>query len=141
MVYFLVGNVSIMKPSNLLSAGLLFYLLFMPLFAFLGDLRIECELSGGVNCVEYGYMQGIATAGMVFGILLSVGGAYKIRTLSKGGKKKSGGLWFAYEGDGEDPSVEYSEDGYWKLIDEEWVPTEKQMSAINSGAVIQEIKP
>ena len=141
MVYFLVGNVSIMKPSNLLSAGLLFYLLFMPLFAFLGDLRIECELSGGGNCVEYGYMQGIATAGMVFGILLSVGGAYKIRTLSKGGKKKSGGLWFAYEGDGEDPSVKYSEDGYWKLIDEEWVPTEKQMSAINSGAVIQEIKP
>jgi hypothetical protein len=140
MVYFLVGNVSSMKPSNILSAGLLFYLLFMPLFAFLGDLRIECELSSGGNCVEYGYMQGIATAGMVFGILLSVGGAYKIRTLSKDGKKKSGGLWFAYEGDGE-PSVKYSEDGYWKLIDEEWVPTEKQISAINSGAVIQEIKP
>ena len=67
-----------MKPSNILSAGLLFYLLFMPLFAFLGDLKIECELSGGGDCIEYGYMQGIATAGMVFGILLSVGGAYKI---------------------------------------------------------------
>jgi hypothetical protein len=130
-----------MKAPNILSAGLLFYLLFMPLFAFLGDLRIECELSGGGDCIEYGYMQGIATAGMVFGILLSVGGAYKIRTLSKGGKKKSSGLWFAYEGDGDDSSVKYSGDGYWKLIDGDWVPTEKQMSAINSGAVVAEIKP
>jgi len=129
-----------MRPSNILSAGLLFYLLFMPLFAFLGDLRIECELSGGGDCIEYAYMQGIATAGMVFGILLSVGGAYKIRTLGKSGKKKSGGLWFAYEGDGEASSVKYSEDGYWKLIDGEWVPTEKQMSAISSGAVVAEIK-
>ena len=113
----------------------------MPLFAFFGDMRIECELSGGGNCVEYGYMQGIATAGMVFGILLSVGGAYKIRNLSKGGKKKSGGLWFAYEGDGEGPSVKYSDDGFWKLVDGEWIPTEKQIAAINSGASVQEIKP
>jgi len=129
-----------MKPSNILSAGLLFYLLFMPLFAFLGDLKIECELSGGGDCIEYGYMQGIATAGMVFGILLSVGGAYKIRTLGKGGKKKSSGLWFAYEGDGDHSSVKYSEDGFWKLIDGEWVPTEKQMSAINSGVAVAEFK-
>ena len=130
-----------MKPSNLLSTGLLFYLLFMPIFAFIGDMRVVCELSDDGNCVEYGYMQGIATAGMVFGILLSVGGAYKIRNLSKGGKKKSGGLWFAYEGDGETPSVKYSEDGYWKLIDGEWVPTEKQLSAINNGVAIDQQKP
>ena len=130
-----------MKPSNLLSTGLLFYLIFMPLFAFFGDMRIECELSDSGNCVEYGYMQGIATAGMVFGILLSVGGAYKIRGLARSGKKKAGGLWFAYEGDGEGPSVKYSDDGYWKLIDGEWVPTEKQLAAINSGAVVQESKP
>jgi len=130
-----------MRPSNLLSTGLLFFLLFMPIFAFIGDMRVVCELSDDRNCVEYGYMQGIATAGMVFGILLSVGGAYKIRNLNKGGKKKSGGLWFAYEGDGETPSVKYSEDGYWKLIDGEWVPTEKQMAAINSGASIAELKP
>lgn len=130
-----------MKPSNLLSTGLLFVLLFMPIFAFIGDMRVVCELSDDGNCVEYGYMQGIATAGMVFGILLSVGGAYKIRNLSKGGKKKSGGLWFAYEGDGETPSVKYSEDGYWKLIDGEWVPTEKQLSAINNGVAIDQQKP
>ena len=130
-----------MKPSNLLSTGLLFYLIFMPLFAFFGDMRIECNLSDGTDCIEYGYMQGIATAGMVFGILLSVGGAYKIRALTRGGKKKSEGLWFAYEGDGETPSVKYSEDGYWKLVDGDWIATEKQLSAINSGAVIQEIKP
>ena len=130
-----------MKPSNLLSTGLLFYLLFMPIFAFIGDMRVVCELSDDGNCVEYGYMQGIATAGMVFGILLSVGGAYKIRNLSKGAKKKSGGLWFAYEGDGETPSVKYSEDGYWKLIDGEWVPTEKQISAINNGVAIDQQKP
>ncbi|MBT3772850.1 MAG: hypothetical protein HOB52_04250 [Euryarchaeota archaeon] len=90
-----------MKPSNILSAGLLFYLLFMPLFAFLGDMRIECELSDSRNCLEYGYMQGIASAGMVFGILLSVGGAYKIKNINRKGKKNSEGLWFAYEGDGE----------------------------------------
>ena len=130
-----------MKASNLLSTGLLFFLLFMPIFAFIGDMRVVCELSDDGNCVEYGYMQGIATAGMVFGILLSVGGAYKIRNLSKGGKKKSGGLWFAYEGDGETPSVKYSEDGYWKLIDGEWFPTEKQLSAINNGVAIDQQKP
>ena len=122
-----------MKPANLLSTGLLFYLIFMPLFAFFGDMRIECNLSDGADCIEYGYMQGIATAGMIFGILLSVGGAYKIRTLARGGKKKSEGLWFAYEGDGETPSVKYH-DGYWKLVDGDWIPTEKQLSAINDGA-------
>ena len=57
------------------------------------------------------------------------------------GKKKSGGLWFAYEGDGEGPSVKYSDDGYWKLVDGDWIPTEKQLSAINDGAVVEEIKP
>ena len=113
----------------------------MPIFAFIGDMRVVCELSDDGNCVEYGYMQGIATAGMVFGILLSVGGAYKIRNNSRGSKKKSGGLWFAYEGDGETPSVKYSEDGYWKLIDGEWIPTEKQLSAINKGVAIDQQKP
>ena len=130
-----------MKPANLLSTGFLFYLIFMPLFAFFGDMRIECNLSDGAECIEYGYMQGIATAGMIFGILLSVGGAYKIRTLARSGKKKSGGLWFAYEGDGEEPSVKYSDDGYWKLVDGDWIPTEKQLSAINEGAIVEEIKP
>ena len=112
----------------------------MPLFAFFGDMRIDCELSDGGNCVEYGDMQGVATAGMIFGILLSVGGAYKIRTQSKG-KNNSEGLYFAYEGDGEKSFVKYSDDGYWKLIDGEWIPTEKQITAINRGAAIQEVKP
>ena len=129
-----------MKASNILSTGLLFYLIFMPLFAFFGDMRIDCELSDGGNCVEYGYMQGVATAGMIFGILLSVGGAYKIRTQSKG-KNNSEGLYFAYEGDGEKSFVKYSDEGYWKLIDGEWIPTEKQITAINRGAAIQEVKP
>ena len=92
-----------MKPSNLLSTGLLFYLIFMPLFAFFGDMRIECELSDGGNCVEYGYMQGIATAGMVFGILLSVGGAYKIRGLVRSGKRKLEGFGLRMKAMAKDP--------------------------------------
>ena len=91
-----------MRPTNILATGLLFFLIFMPVFSFTGDLRIECEVtSGSSTCVEYGYMQGIAAAGMMFGILLSVGGAYKIRAsvTSKPGAKS--GLWYAYEGNGE----------------------------------------
>jgi len=30
---------------------------------------------------------------------------------------------------------EISEDGYWQSIDGEWVPTEKQLEAINNGAI------
>jgi hypothetical protein len=84
-----------MKASNILATGLLFFLLFMPAFAFTGDLRIECELSNSGGCIEYGYMQGIATAGMMFGIILSVGGAYKIRGLAAKNSKSNEGLWFA----------------------------------------------
>ena len=48
------------------------------------------------------------------------------------------GLYFAYEDtNGEKPFVKYSDDGYWKLIDGEWIPfTEKQITAINRGAAI-----
>lgn len=91
-----------MRPTNILATGLLFFLIFMPVFSFTGDLRVECEVtSGSSSCIEYGYMQGIASAGMMFGILLSVGGAYKIRvSIPKTSGTKSG-LWYAYEGDGE----------------------------------------
>lgn len=78
----------------------------MPIFAFVGDMRIECVLSDAGNCVEYGYMQGIAAAGMVFGILLSVGGAYKIKGSNRKNRKNSEGLWFAYEGDGSQTTIE-----------------------------------
>ena len=90
-----------MHPAKILATGLLFYLLFMPVFAFTGDLRVECDVGGNSDCEEYGYMQGIAAAGMLFGIMLSVGGAYKIRGLSSKKKGSPGGLWFAYEGQGE----------------------------------------
>ena len=83
----------------------------------------------------------LLSTGLLFYLILSVGGAYKIRTLARGGKRKSEGLWFAYEGDGEGPSVKYSDDGYWKLVDGDWIPTEKQLSAINDGAVVEEIRP
>jgi hypothetical protein len=91
----------IMNPAKILATGLLFYLLFMPVFAFTGDLRVECDVVGNSDCQEYGYMQGIAAAGMLFGIMLSVGGAYKIRGWSSKKKGSPGGLWFAYEGQGE----------------------------------------
>ena len=97
----LLKNTRTMHPAKILATGLLFYLLFMPVFAFTGDLRVECDVGGNSDCQEYGYMQGIAAAGMLFGIMLSVGGAYKIRGLSSKKKGSPGGLWFAYEGQGE----------------------------------------
>ena len=97
----LLKNMRTMHPAKILATGLLFYLLFMPVFAFTGDLRVECDVEDSSDCQEYGYMQGIAAAGMLFGIMLSVGGAYKIRGSSSRKKGSPGGLWFAYEGQGE----------------------------------------
>ena len=97
----LLENTTTMHPAKILATGLLFYLLFMPVFAYTGDLRVECNVEDNSDCQEYGYMQGIAAAGMLFGIMLSVGGAYKMRGLSSKKKGSPGGLWFAYEGQGE----------------------------------------
>ena len=36
--------------------------------------------------------------------------------------------------------LQYSEDGFWKLVDGDWIPTEKQLSAINDGAIPHEIE-
>ena len=42
-------------------------------------------------------------------------------------------------GEGEIVSMdEISEDGYWQSIDGEWVPTEKQLEAINNGAILHD---
>ena len=129
------GYESSMKPSKH-SFHRFTFLTFHAYFCFFRRHESSLELSDGGNCVEYGYMQGIATAGMVFGILLSVGGAYKIRNLSKDGKETGG----SQDGDGETPSVKYSEDGYWKLIEESGFLLKKQMSATNSGSHIPETK-
>ena len=71
-----------MKPAQILATGLLFFLLFIPLFAFIGDIRILCEINDTGNCTEYALMQGISAAGLVLGLLLSVGGAYKLRRIA-----------------------------------------------------------
>ena len=34
--------------------------------------------------------------------------------------------------------TEISEDGFWQLVDEEWIPTQKQLDAIDSGAIPHE---
>ena len=111
-----------MKPAKILATGLLFFLIFMPVFSFTGDLRIECEVtSSSNNCNEYGYMQGIAGAGMMFGILLSVGGSYKLRGNNSGRKGSDSGLWYAYEGDGKTNRPE--ENNYSDVKDDISVPS------------------
>ena len=73
-----------MKPGQILATGLLFFLLFMPLFALIGDMRVQCEFNVENDCSDYTNMQGLIGAGLFFGLMLSVGGAYKMRNLSKG---------------------------------------------------------
>ena len=34
--------------------------------------------------------------------------------------------------------AEISEDGFWQLVNEEWIPTQKQLDAIDSGAIPHE---
>lgn len=74
-----------MKPGQILATGLLFFLLFMPLFSFIGDMRVMCEFENVNSCSEYSIMQGVIGAGLFFGLMLSVGGAYKMRHIVKGG--------------------------------------------------------
>ena len=70
------------RSSLILATGLLFFILFMPLFSFVSDLSLKCEIQDNYNCGDYVLMQGIATSGMIFGLLLSVGGAYQSRIKS-----------------------------------------------------------
>ena len=78
-----------MKPAQILAVGLLFFLLFMPAFTIVGDLRVECELSEQTDCGEWEIAQGITGVGLLFGFMLSVGGAYKMRIYTSGGKKRN----------------------------------------------------
>ena len=77
-----------MKPAQILAVGLLFFLLFMPAFTVVGDLRIECELSEQTDCREWEIAQSITGVGLLFGFMLSVGGAYKMRIYTSGSKKR-----------------------------------------------------
>ena len=79
---------STMKPAQVLATGLLFFLLFMPVFTIMGDLRVECELSEQTDCSEWEQVQGITGVGLFFGFILSVGGAYKMRIYATSGKKR-----------------------------------------------------
>jgi hypothetical protein len=95
-----------MKPGQILSTGLLFFLLFMPLFAIIGDLRLKCEIVDKAGCGDYVLMQGLISSGLLFGLILSVGGAYKMRTLALANKVEFGkGLWFAHEGNLDDSDL------------------------------------
>jgi hypothetical protein len=82
-----------MKPGQILATGLLFFLLFMPLFALIGDMRVMCEFNVENDCSDYTNMQGLIGAGLLFGLMLSVGGAYKMRNLSKGSKSPTFGKY------------------------------------------------
>ena len=82
-----------MKPGQILATGLLFFLLFMPLFALIGDMRVQCEFNVENDCSDYINMQGVIGAGLLFGLILSVGGAYKMRNLSKGSKSPTFGKY------------------------------------------------
>jgi len=70
------------RSSLLLATGLLFFILFMPLFSLVGDLSIKCEIRDNYDCGDYVLMQGVAAGGLVLGLLLSVGGAYQSRIKS-----------------------------------------------------------
>ena len=82
-----------MKPGQILATGLLFFLLFMPLFTLIGDMRVQCEFNVENDCSDYINMQGVIGAGLLFGLILSVGGAYKMRNLSKGSKSPALGKY------------------------------------------------
>ena len=82
-----------MKPGQILATGLLFFLLFMPLFTLIGDMRVQCEFNVENDCSDYINMQGVIGAGLLFGLILSVGGAYRMRNLSKGSKSPALGKY------------------------------------------------
>jgi hypothetical protein len=70
------------RSSLLLATGLLFFSLFMPLFSFVGDMSIKCEIRDSYDCGDYVLMQGVAAGGLGLGLMLSVGGAYQSRIKS-----------------------------------------------------------
>ena len=131
-----------MKPAQILATGLLFFLLFMPVFTYVGDMRVECEMSTVIDCSDLGNTQAIAGVGLLFGFILSVGGAYKMRIYSSSSKKskfctncgshgaQSSGLCFVCDSQitnsNSPESMKLSEDGQWMWNGTEWVPAQQQ---------------
>ena len=60
----------------------------MPVFTYIGDLRVECEVLEQTDCSELEIIQSIAGVGLLFGFMLSVGGAFKMRIYVPGNSKK-----------------------------------------------------
>ena len=69
-----------MRSGQLMSSGILLVAVFMPIFSFAGDLRLECLLlESSTTCDDYKNIQIICMVGSLVGVLLAFIGGLMMR--------------------------------------------------------------
>jgi amino acid transporter len=59
-----------MRAGHLMASGVLLIAIFMPLFSFAGDLRLECLLTNGNTCDDFKTIQLVCLLGSLVGIIM-----------------------------------------------------------------------
>ena len=59
-----------MRAGHLIASGVLLIAVFMPIFSFAGDLRLECLLSNSGACDDFKTIQLVCMLGSLIGIIM-----------------------------------------------------------------------
>ena len=62
-----------------MASGVLLIAIFMPIFSFAGDLRLECLLANGNTCEDFKNIQLVCLLGSLVGIIMTFAGGIIIR--------------------------------------------------------------
>ena len=70
---------SIMRAGHLMASGVLLIAVFMPIFSFAGDLRLECLLTNSSACDDFKTIQLVCLLGSLIGIIMVFVGGMILR--------------------------------------------------------------
>lgn len=73
------------NPRNVLSLGLFFFLLFIPIFVVIGDLQVSCIAKKSSDCEQLQIMQWFISTLLLFGMIIAVRGALNLTKPPKKG--------------------------------------------------------
>lgn len=68
-----------MRPGHLIASGVLLIAVFMPIFSFAGDLRLECLLTNSSACDDFKTIQLMCLLGALVGIIMVFVGGIILR--------------------------------------------------------------
>ncbi len=68
-----------MRAGHLMASGVLLIAIFMPIFSFAGDLRLECLLANSNTCEDFKNIQLVCLLGSLVGIIMVFAGGIVLR--------------------------------------------------------------